>query len=810
MARCSATGVLNTGDTPQQQQQQQQQQPQQQQQQQERYEDRYRKLIYSEGTEEEQQQLWCELQQQQQQQLSTIGLIGIRSGSLSAAAAAAAEAAITAGGEQQKKKGYNIQDIDIISSFPPGLPPLPPESQQQQQQLQQQQQQQRQQQLIDELKRGERQHIVPKGMLTRMNLQQLLLAAEKRVLPHPHLSLTLSAAVYLAAREALGPFCLPTDSFIIPSSPAAAAAAATAAATAAANAATAADAAAAAAPFVGTPLKDWETFPWPQHLEGLHLGEQMESLRYGKEVVEKDLPSLAKALKDWDFDWAINSSVSSRLQREEKEFNLLLLSLPIYLASKPSPHGGFRGPPIYFVVPSSTAAAAAAAPTAAATGEAAAAAAAAAVAEYPQETWGFRLGAACSALRQRGRYLYFAAALQRLVAAKMSLHALPVLERTRADREDIERMLQPQQQQQQQQQQHGGQQAAQTGETEQQQQDMDTQEQQQQQQQQQQELPPDILRLQRSLRSVVIKDKKQQQQQQHGQQQQQQEQQEEDSDEEVQAAAAALEEGASLEAARQQHNLASLPSEATAANAAAAATAAAATAAAARDAQRDALISDLDFGAEKEKPSFFLPRPPYPAVRQVGLRRELLQQVRKEQQEEEQQQQQKYPFPLYSRRQTEGGYQYVFDIWSWDDVIEAMQYFNDLYAPISKEIGRQITFNDIPEDFKIPGENITLTRSPWREQKEQQNPNQQQQQEQQQQQQQQQHQEKEKDESYLWPKDWWGMPLGVYIQQIRRGDIDARYHPIRRRILDKIQFNWINKYKYLNFTWIKLIKGIKW
>ena len=67
-----------------------------------------------------------------------------------------------------------------------------------------------------------------------------------------------------------------------------------------------------------------------------------------------------------------------------------------------------------------------------------------------------------------------------------------------------------------------------------------------------------------------------------------------------------------------------------------------------------------------------LPTPPRPAQRRAGLRRLLLQQL----QQQRQQQQQIYPFPLYSRRQTEGGYHYTFDIWSWDDVIEAMQYFN--------------------------------------------------------------------------------------------------------------------------------------
>ena len=99
------------------------------------------------------------------------------------------------------------------------------------------------------------------------------------------------------------------------------------------------------------------------------------------------------------------------------------------------------------------------------------------------------------------------------------------------------------------------------------------------------------------------------------------------------------------------------------------------------------------------------------------------------------------------------------------------------------------------------GENITALQSPWRVGAAAQ---------QQQQQQQLQQQQQQGEEASLWPSEWWGMPLGVYIHQIRRGDIDARFHPRRRPVLDLLGFKWKETEKYLNFTWMKLLKGIKW
>ncbi|KOB87401.1 hypothetical protein PFDG_03509 [Plasmodium falciparum Dd2] len=65
----------------------------------------------------------------------------------------------------------------------------------------------------------------------------------------------------------------------------------------------------------------------------------------------------------------------------------------------------------------------------------------------------------------------------------------------------------------------------------------------------------------------------------------------------------------------------------------------------------------------------------------------------------------------------------------------------------------------------------------------------------------------------LWPVEWHGMPLGSYINQIRMGDIDAKFHFIRRNILDYLMFDFKTpefENKYINFTWRKLYLGIAW
>ncbi|OEH79677.1 hypothetical protein cyc_06861 [Cyclospora cayetanensis] len=420
-----------------------------------------------------------------------------------------------------------------------------------------------------------------------------MLAAEKRVLPHPHLRLMIAGSAFVVTREALGPLCLPTEKFIVPAlgaSPLASRGAAQETAGDVLEAAT-------EAPFVGVPIADWETFPWPHYLEGLHLGEEMEALRHERDLVEKELPALAKRLKELDFDWQLGASTVSRIERELTEFRLLLKALPVYLASKPSPKAAFRGPPVYFVVPSGV------------SQEGTTTTTQGNEPQYPPETAAFRLGAACSALRQRGRFLYLPGALERL-------------------------------------------------ETE-------------------------GVRTPRTAATVT---------------------------------------GGSA------------------------------------DSERDALISDFDFGAAEETSDCF------------------------------------YPFPMHSRRQTEGGYQYVFDLWSWDDVIEALQYFNDLYDPVAKALNRAVTFNELPADWKIP-EPVAVVCLLY----------------------------------FLIPdllfptihiciylalqfflSNWWGMPLGLYVHQIRQGDVDARFHPRRRPVLDRLGFRWEGTEKYLNFTWMKLLKGVKW
>ncbi|CRG99794.1 conserved Plasmodium protein, unknown function [Plasmodium relictum] len=132
---------------------------------------------------------------------------------------------------------------------------------------------------------------------------------------------------------------------------------------------------------------------------------------------------------------------------------------------------------------------------------------------------------------------------------------------------------------------------------------------------------------------------------------------------------------------------------------------------------------------------------------------------------------------LYTRRETEGGHSYDFDKWSFSDFIEALVFFNDLYIDLNKENYEKlkkdetkkldiVDFNIIYPNFVIPSDDI-------------------------------------------WPIEWHGM----YIEQIRMGDIDAKYHFIRRKILDYLLFDFkTSEYdnKYINFTWRKLYLGIAW
>ncbi|GAW80687.1 fusion protein [Plasmodium gonderi] len=139
-------------------------------------------------------------------------------------------------------------------------------------------------------------------------------------------------------------------------------------------------------------------------------------------------------------------------------------------------------------------------------------------------------------------------------------------------------------------------------------------------------------------------------------------------------------------------------------------------------------------------------------------------------------------FMLYTRKETEGAHSYDFDKWSFADFIEALVFFNDLYLDLNKERyeefrtsqGNQkldiIDFNVVDPSFVVPSDDT-------------------------------------------WPADWHGMPLGMYINQIRMGDIDGKFHFIRRKILDFLLFDFKSaeyEHKYLNFTWRKLYFGLAW
>ncbi|PHJ18518.1 transmembrane protein [Cystoisospora suis] len=146
-----------------------------------------------------------------------------------------------------------------------------------------------------------------------------------------------------------------------------------------------------------------------------------------------------------------------------------------------------------------------------------------------------------------------------------------------------------------------------------------------------------------------------------------------------------------------------------------------------------------------------------------------------------------YEHSLFSRRISEGGFHYAFDKWSFDDVVEALQYFNDLYRGIKREEdgGKPLTFNCLPKGWCIPSPDHRLlpshSLSPSSSLPE-----------------------------AVWPEEWWGMPLGKYLYQFQCGDIDAKFHARRRPILDRLGIEWKDPMKYLHFTWIKLIKGLRW
>ncbi|ORM40250.1 uncharacterized protein BXIN_2073 [Babesia sp. Xinjiang] len=61
-----------------------------------------------------------------------------------------------------------------------------------------------------------------------------------------------------------------------------------------------------------------------------------------------------------------------------------------------------------------------------------------------------------------------------------------------------------------------------------------------------------------------------------------------------------------------------------------------------------------------------------------------------------------------------------------------------------------------------------------------------------------------------WPPEFWGLPLGSWLDKFRKGDIDAKQHWLRRDVLDYLQFDWGDGLRYLTFTWDKLALGLLW
>ncbi|CEM10976.1 unnamed protein product [Vitrella brassicaformis CCMP3155] len=118
--------------------------------------------------------------------------------------------------------------------------------------------------------------------------------------------------------------------------------------------------------------------------------------------------------------------------------------------------------------------------------------------------------------------------------------------------------------------------------------------------------------------------------------------------------------------------------------------------------------------------------------------------------------------PQPTRQDWEGGYQDEFYgnfTWTFDDVVEAMRYYEDLY-------GR--SFNDMKNDYVIDHNNT------W------------------------------------FPAEWRGMPLGPILDEFRWGGIDAKEHWERRPVLDAMRFDWGDGVDYLKFTWRKFLAGAYW
>ncbi|GIX65499.1 fusion protein, putative [Babesia caballi] len=130
-----------------------------------------------------------------------------------------------------------------------------------------------------------------------------------------------------------------------------------------------------------------------------------------------------------------------------------------------------------------------------------------------------------------------------------------------------------------------------------------------------------------------------------------------------------------------------------------------------------------------------------------------------------------------TRDEIEGGHHYAFYHWSFEDVINCMVLFNDMYMDYNRELlidsekhgtpFTPITFNTLKPEWRVPSEDP-------------------------------------------WPENLWGLPLGAWLEKFRNGDIDAKQHWLRRDILDYLQFDWGDGLKYLTFTWDKLVLGLLW
>ncbi|GFE53982.1 hypothetical protein BaOVIS_013860 [Babesia ovis] len=129
------------------------------------------------------------------------------------------------------------------------------------------------------------------------------------------------------------------------------------------------------------------------------------------------------------------------------------------------------------------------------------------------------------------------------------------------------------------------------------------------------------------------------------------------------------------------------------------------------------------------------------------------------------------------RDDIEGGYHYAFYHWSFEEVIQCMVLFNDMYMDYNRELLIQseetgtpfnpITFNILKPEWYVPSEEC-------------------------------------------WPEKFHGLPLGLWLDKFRKGDIDAKEHWLRRDILDYLQFDWGDGMDYLSFTWDKLVIGLLW